>query len=482
MPRINYIFICGLLLLCGRLSYGQSTTMINQIDQIIAFPDKLTVSLQEQSGKAKKRLQQQSCKYLARLKKQEKRLYKGFVKKDSIQVKNLFGNIDSIYTQLESDLLDNDSTSLAILPNNYSGRLDSMQMAFRFLESSQNLSITNTGQYQKLLSQYAKIQGNLNQSERVSSLILERKRQLVEQLSNSGLSRKLMRYQKQVYYYQEQLKQYRAALENPQLLERKALELLSNIPAFRKYFDKFSQLGSMFRLPGQLEDMDPSELLAGLQVRDQVLNELASRFGGTASAQQAMNNGLQQGQSELYQLKQKLTSALNSGELIEMPGFKPNVQKGKSFLKRLELGTNMQSQRANGYFPSSSDLGLSVGYKLNSTSILGVGISYKVGWGENIRKIRITHEGIGLRSFLDWRIKGKIWATGGWEWNYRSRFDNLTVIKEISQWKQSALLGLQVKQPVGKYKTTVSLMYDALWKQHVPATQPILFRVGYLLK
>jgi len=32
---------------------------------------------------------------------------------------------------------------------------------------------------------------------------------------------------------------------------------------------------------------------------------------------------------------------------------------------------------------------------------------------------------------------------------------------------------------VGKMKSQVQLLYDFLWKQQVPVTQPVLFRIGY---
>ena len=92
-------------------------------------------------------------------------------------------------------------------------------------------------------------------------------------------------------------------------------------------------------------------------------------------------------------------------------GFKPNSQKTKSFFRRLEFGINIQSQRSNGYFPVTSDIGLSLGYRLNDKSTIGVGISYKVGWGKNIQHINITHQGVGLRSFVDWKIKGSFWLS-----------------------------------------------------------------------
>jgi hypothetical protein len=48
-----------------------------------------------------------------------------------------------------------------------------------------------------------------------------------------------------------------------------------------------------------------------------------------------------------------------------MPEFKPNTQKTKSFLKRLEYGANFQTQKATNFFPAVSDLGLSLGYKFS---------------------------------------------------------------------------------------------------------------------
>ena len=75
-------------------------------------------------------------------------------------------------------------------------------------------------------------------------------------------------------------------------------------------------------------------------------------------------------------------------------GFKPNSQKTKSFFERLEFGTNFQTQKASSYFPVTTDFGLSLGYKLNDKSIVGIGLSYKLGWGENWRNIHLSNQGI----------------------------------------------------------------------------------------
>lgn len=170
----------------------------------------------------------------------------------------------------------------------------------------------------------------------------------------------------------------------------------------------------------------------------------------------------------------------------EMPeGFKHNNQKKKNFLQRLEIGTNIQSQKANGYFPVASDIGLSLGYKLNDKSVIGIGGSYRVGWGKSIRHINITHQGIGIRSFIDWKIKGSFWLSSGFESNYRSEFRNIDELKNLNAWQQSGLIGLSkvisLKTKFFK-KTKLQLLWDFLSYQQLPRTSKILFRFGYSFK
>jgi hypothetical protein len=176
----------------------------------------------------------------------------------------------------------------------------------------------------------------------------------------------------------------------------------------------------------------------------------------------------------------------NSGSDMDVPDFKPNNQKTKSFWKRLEYGTNIQSAKSNYFFPTITDFGLSLGYKLNDKSTIGVGASYKMGWGKDIRNISISTEGIGLRSFLDMRIKGSFYASGGFEYNYQpgvppATTNGGTVIK-ADDWYQSGLVGVsKVISIKGKFfkKTRMQLLWDFLSYQQVPRTQPVKYKIGY---
>ena len=228
----------------------------------------------------------------------------------------------------------------------------------------------------------------------------------------------------------------------------------------------------------------------GLQTRAQVNQLIQQQIGSAPSAMQQFQQNVQDAQGQLQEIKNKLSQFTGEGSIgssdMDMPeGFKPNDQKTKSFFKRLELGTNMQSQKATGFFPTTSDIGLSLGYKLNDKSILGVGASYKVGWGTGLRDIEISHQGLGLRSFVDMKLKGSFWITGGYEMNYRSEYENIEVLKDMNAWQQSGLLGLSkvisLKTKFFK-KTKLQLLWDFMSYEQVPRSQPIIFRIGYSIK
>jgi len=247
---------------------------------------------------------------------------------------------------------------------------------------------------------------------------------------------------------------------------------------------KNSQLASLFRLPGNPDDPSSQASLAGLQTRVQVTQLIQSQLtaGGPAAREQFQQN-VQAAQAQLNQLKEKvMKTGGGSSDDIMPEGFKPNDQRTKSFWQRLEYGTNIQTQKANGYFPVTSDIGLSVGYKVNTKSIFGIGASYKMGWGSGIRNIRITHQGVGLRSFIDWKLKGSLWISGGYEMNYKTVFNSINLLQDMNAWQQSGLIGfsktVSIKSKFFK-KTKVQLLWDFLSYQQVPRTQPALFRVGY---
>jgi hypothetical protein len=270
---------------------------------------------------------------------------------------------------------------------------------------------------------------------------------------------------------------------------RKAMELLSKTKPFQEFMRKNSQLASLFRLPGADDGSGGRAALAGLQTRAQVNALMQTRIasGGPGVGAQVRDN-MQAAQAQLGDLKNKFAQYSsgtygNSSSDFEQPDFKPNNQKTKSFLKRLEVGANMQSQKARYFFPVTSDIGLSLGYKLYDKGVIGVGAAYKLGLGSGWQHIELSHQGVGLRSFVDYKIKGSLYISGGYEQNFRAEINTISQLRDQSAWQSSGLLGLSKKYKISKkLKGEMRLLWDFLSYEQMPRTQTVLFRVGYNLK
>jgi hypothetical protein len=114
--------------------------------------------------------------------------------------------------------------------------------------------------------------------------------------------------------------------------------------------------------------------------------------------------------------------------------------------------------------------------------MMGLGASYKLGWGNGIQHIAFSSAGAGLRSFVDVKIKGSWSASGGLEYNYTKPFSSFQRLYQWNEWTESGLIGVSktvsVKSRVFK-KTKVQLLWDFLSYREVPRTQAVIFRIGY---
>lgn len=438
-------------------------------------------SVSSKADHLQRRLDKRSEKAIQRLRKQEERIARKLAGKDSAKAAALLSNAGEQYQQLEQRLQKAASANLYIAP------LDTLGTSLKFLQQNPQLLSAAKGTNEKLTNAISKVNGlgdKFKKAEEIKKFLKERRQYLKDQLAGTGLGKELKKLNKEVYYYSEQLKEYKGLLKDHSKAEKKALQLLSQTKLFKNFMRRNSQLASLFRLPGDPGDPSSQINLAGLQTRAQVNNLIQQQLatGGPGARQQFQQN-MQEAQSRLNEIKNKILKSGQGSSNMEMPeGFKPNSQKTKTFLRRLEFGANIQSQKTRGFFPVTSDIGLSIGYKLNDKSIVGIGASYKLGWGKDIRHIRITHQGIGLRTFADWKIKGSFWFSGGYETNYRSEFNNIDVLKDLRAWQQSGLVGITkviaLRTKLLK-KTKLQLLWDFMSYQQVPRTQPILFRIGY---
>ncbi|MFI5185584.1 MAG: hypothetical protein ACHQF0_02600 [Chitinophagales bacterium] len=461
-------------------------------------PGKWSASIGKKVTRLADKLIAKSKNTLARLERQEQKICKKqLTEKDSSgnnreEAEQKLDEIQNRYRSLETTLK-NTAVDVPAGVRQYIPHLDTLETAFKFLE--QNSTKANL---KDALIKIELLDNKLQQAEVIKNFVHDRKEQLRQELEQFGLVKELNKYSKEVYYYSERIKECKETLSDPNKIERKAIEFLIKTKLFKDFMRRNSMLAFMFRLPGDLNDPIRAESFACLQTRAQVDNMIQEKIvAGGPNAQQQFQENIQQAQSQLQQLKDKfLQSGRGSSNDIMPGGFKPNSQKTRSFLKRLEYGTNMQTQNASNYFPVTSDLGLSVGYKLNDMSVIGIGVSYKLGFGRGWNNIQFTSEGAGLRSYIDWKIPsalrgrlgGDFLITGGFEMNYRTELRSVFIPSPFgggrvgTAWQHSGLIGLSkvidVKSKFFK-KTKLQLLWDFLSYYQAPRTQPVVFRVGY---
>jgi len=456
------------------------------------------------------RLTRQSEKYLRSLSKEEERIRRKLAKPDSSRTAETFADAQKNYEQLSQKLNNINGKMDKAFSGQYLPGLDSLQGALGFLKEVKQVVSGSKDIQEKLsrsIEQTKQLQNKLQQADEIKGYIQQRRRQIEELLSNythlpKDITKHIGKYRQQAYYYGRQVQEYKDALNDPDKLMKKVLATLQTLPAFKKFMQQHSMLAQLFPTP---ENYGTPQALAGLQTRAGVQQMIQQRIGmpannGTgASPAQYLQQQIQQAQGELNKLKDKLNQLGNgsSGSSdMAIPDFKPNGQKTRSFLQRIELGTNFQTQRSSHYFPVTTDMALTAGYRLNDKTIIGIGIAGRLGWGKDWKHIRITGEGIGLRAYADWkapdllksnsRFLSGLWFTAGAEMNYSKTVESLAVFKNYSRWTKSALAGLTKKYSLNsplkkgkKVQGSMQILYDFLNKHHIPPTPAIVWRVGW---
>jgi CII-binding regulator of phage lambda lysogenization HflD len=479
-------FIC--LLAFSQVGFAQlQEEGADKIDQALRFPDKLFGKLNEKAASLNRQLDKQTERYLTKLSKQEAKLRKKIAAKDSALAKRLFDGVEAKYHQLQTA-----PANVSKYASVYASGLDSLNTSLNFLKDNNIGNLASNPELQKTLNSYKELQSKFNASEQARRYIAERRQLLQEKLQQLGMMKELNQFKKQAALYQSQIQEYKNILNEPSKLESALLQLVQKVPAFKDFFARNSLLGSMFALPAS--GGAPATLPAGLQTRVMVNQNLISRFGSMDAVTQALQQNMPAAQNQLQQLKDKLnqySSGSYGNSTSEMPDYKINNERSKSFWRRLYLSAGMQSQKAYSVLPVTSDISAALNFKWSEKKVIGVGVSGKIGWGSGWRHIKITQQGMGIKSFLDIKLKGSFWISGGYELNYRPGLSvldsavNAAHNQHVNLWQRSGLIGVSkivsLRSKVAK-KTKVQILWDYLSYSQQPKTPAFIWRVEYAFK
>jgi hypothetical protein len=489
MKHFLLIIFLGLNSYCST-ALAQESSASSLEKSVSTISDKALHVIDNKYNLLDKLIQRQTEKMLRKMQQKEEKLQRKLQSTDSTKAKELFANTQAKYQQLLLQLKSPIDKNINNPLKEYIPGVDSVQTALHFLEHNNiHLPIDKLQNIQALGDKIKQVEGSMQKANDIQQYIKERELQLKNQLQNSGLAKQLKSINKQAYYYQQQLAEYKSLLNDRKKLEQKLLAKLRELPTFQEFMKKNSYLGQLFGLP---DDYGSAASIFGLQTKSQIQQMLGQRFGspvpgagGGGNPTQYIQQQIQGGQEQIQRL-QNMVSYLGLGgggsKDIIMPDFKPDRQKTKSFLKRIELGTSFSTSQSTRLIPTITDVGLTAGYKLNDKSIIGIGASYKLGLGSGLNHISLSSQGIGFRGFVDIKAKGSIWISGGFEYNYLNAFKSLESLHNLDVWQKSALIGLSKKYKISAKKSgNLQLLYDMLYREHRPQSQPVIFRMGYSL-
>ena len=491
IPKLLFNALVFIAVLYGNEVYGQPAVVDSGMNKVTKFllnlkPNALK-AMDKQYAKMEKKLTKQSSDYLARLEKHEEKMKKKLAKTDSTKAEQTFGDIKQRYTALRNKLTQSGNKIQKI--SHYIPGLDSISTATKYLSqvatSIPNYPTGNIQLLQQLNGNVAGVRQQMQNATDIKQLLRQRETDLKQQLMNTVVSKELDVMNKEVYYYQQQLNQYREIFNDPDKLTQQVLGVLRETPVFQSFMSRFSILAQLFPMPA---NMGTAQALAGLQTNAAVQQQLTQQMGGVGGGmnpQAMMQQQMQGAQTELDQLKNKVSQMGSNSSDIEMPNFTPNSQKTKSFLKRIEYGLNIQSQKTVYLLPTTSDIALTIGYKLSDKATIGVGGSYKLGWGKSINNISLSNQGMGLRTYTDIKLKGSIWITGGYEQNWLPQLATILDSANVhpsgwgNGWQSSGLIGLTKKMKIGKQTSNMQVLWDFLSYSQIPRTTAFKFRIGY---
>lgn len=464
------------LLLANVAIWAQEPDRITAREKSPAELDDFIRAVDKSSDKLQQEITRKTASYLNRLAREEQKLRAQVAKRNRAAADSLFAGSVGQYRALQ-DRLQQVVNKTGRFQNNYIGHLDSLQSSLAFLNGTDLLK--GSEKLKGAMTGLDGLQDRFNQASDLNIWLSQRQNYLQQELTRWGWGEKLKEWKKEAYYYKAQIEEYKRTFQSMDGATAKVMQLITQTDAFKVFFSRHSEIGRLFQLPGAGPEV-ATDCSTNLQSIDALTRQMQQSMGKAVNPVDIAQQGMDTPSPQLDDLKGKAAQLVGGNGDPSMPDFKPNTQRTKKLFQRLEWGFNIQSVKKNVFFPVTSDLALTLGYKLNGRSTVGIGASYKLGWGRDIEHVRLSSQGVGLRSFLDWKVKGNFWVNGGAEFNYLSQFYSFQQLKKYAAWQQSGLLGIMKTYKAARKMTgSLQLLYDFLWQRQVPVGQPLIFRLGY---
>jgi hypothetical protein len=266
---------------------AQSTTQTTDslTGKLAGFPSRVFGKIQSRSTSLNAQLSRQTERYLKRMARSEEKLRARLYKQDSVKAAALYPQDPKQQYAVILQKFRQDSTRAATsMGPEYLPHVDSLQGALGFLNKNPGVLNANPAMQAKMqtsLASVQQLQAKLQAADAIKQFIQSRKAQIQQALSSythlpSGISNAFAGYKQQAFYYSDQIKTYRAELNDPQQMMQTALVLLNKLPAFGSFMQKNSFLAGIMGVP---PGYGTAQGMVGLQTREQVMGMIQSKIG-----------------------------------------------------------------------------------------------------------------------------------------------------------------------------------------------------------
>lgn len=399
---------------------------------------------------------------------------------DSMEGNRVFGNVRDVYGKwvvTRSESSTGSESKLHNLPY-----LDTLLSSVKHLQliSNESKLLSSQSEFQELFDGFLKLDSILSRTINLQQFLKERRTYLKQQLSKWNLEKSITKLDKNIYYLGQSLDEFKSLFNSKSVVERKILQLIRSSDSFKDLLNQRRSLIPGFAMP--LSVLNTSrENNSGLQTRFSVQEQIRQLPIDSLDPATFLDSRLEENKNSQSEPSLGQLATLGRKYLGEQPGFKVNGQKGKGFFRRVELGCNIQFGKFIKALPSSGELAFSLGYKVNDKVTSGLAASYRLGFSERINKLSISHQGFGIRSFLDWQFPRNFYASGGFEVNYFPGLrSNIQITGEhMNLWQTSLLMGATKRYSIGKRKGAIQVYLDIKSLERQSFRSPILVRNAF---
>lgn len=288
---------------------------------------------------------------------------------------------------------------------------------------------------------------------------------------------------------QMQMENFKRTLDNPEQLEQQLLNLLSNSSRWRNFASRNSELSRFFSSAGQPASIQ----MQSLQTSEDVVKNIESKFGENGKSKSNNTTGypaivrkqlnsrpsMPHYSSFTTAILPAFTSKTSFGneQLVNDLPTENAENRNRSFWKRIELGWNFQTRSQDAATNLKTHaLGLSVGYKVTGSFIVGIGAAQEIV-SQLPKTLSFSNVGTSIRAYLDGKISGNWWLTTAYEINNISRA-NRSSLQADSDYS-TFLLGLTRRVNIGNKSSKLQLLVDVdKIRNGFALSDALLLRIG----